>query len=339
MDLAAIWYLVIGFAIIAYAVLDGFDLGVGALHLFARTDAQRRVFLNSIGPVWDGNEVWIVVVMGGVFAGFPNAYATVFSGFYTLLMFLIAGLIFRAVAIEFRSKGESPTWRSFWDVVFSLASVLVAFVIGTILGNMVEGVPLDEHQDYIGTFADLLGPYSVIIGLTTCALFAMHGAIYLTMKTEGEAHEIVRRWILPAIGVFIFWYIVTTIATLIYMPHMTQRMLDRPYLLIFPLLSLFAILNIPYQVRKGNNGWAFIFSSLSIALLLVLFGLGTFPTIVQSPLQPETRSLTIYNAASSPKTLSILLTVVAIGVPLILAYGAWVYRIFRGKVKIEKSSY
>lgn len=339
MDLAAIWYLVIGFAVIAYAVLDGFDLGVGALHLFARTDAQRRVFLNAIGPVWDGNEVWIVVVMGGVFAGFPNAYATVFSGFYTLLMFLIAGLIFRATAIEFRSKRESLTWRYFWDAIFSLASILVAFVIGAILGNMVEGVPLNEAQDYIGTFSDLLGPYPVIIGITACSLFAMHGTLYLSMKTEGEAHEVVRRWINKAIGVFIFWYFVTTVATLIYMPHMTERMWERPYLMIFPLLALVAIFSVPYQVRKGNDGWAFVFSSLSIALLLVLFGLGTFPTIVQSTINPETHSLTIYNAASSEKTLGILLIVVAIGVPLVLAYSAWVYRIFRGKVKIEKSSY
>lgn len=339
MDFAVLWYLVIGIAVIAYAVLDGFDLGVGALHLFARTDEQRRIFLNSIGPVWDGNEVWIVIVMGGVFAGFPNAYATVFSGFYTLLMFLIAGLIFRATAIEFRSKRESKTWRYFWDAVFSFASILVALVMGLILGNMVEGVPLNEIQDYTGTFLDLLGPYSVIIAITTCALFAMHGAIYLTMKTEGKAHEVVRKWINKAIAVFIFWYIVATIATLIYMPHMTERMEMKPYLFLFPILALIAILNVPYQVRKGKDGWAFVFSSLSIALLVILFGLGTYPTIVKSTINSEINSITIYNSASSEKTLGILLIIVAIGIPLVLAYGAWVYRIFRGKVRLEKSSY
>jgi len=339
MELAALWYLVIGFSVIAYSVLDGFDLGVGALHLFARTDEQRRVFLNAIGPVWDGNEVWIVIVMGGVFAGFPNAYATVFSGFYTLLMFLIAGLMFRASAIEFRSKRESLTWRYFWDTVFSFASLLVAFVMGLILGNMVEGVPLNESQDYIGTFSDLLGPYSVIIGLTTCALFAMHGAIYLTMKTEGEAQEVVRKWINKAIAVFIFWYLVATVATLIYMPHMTERMIQEPYLFLCPLFALIAIFSIPYQVRRGNHGWAFVSSCISIALLLTLFGLGTYPTLVASTIHPEANSITIYNAASSEKTLRILLLVVAIGIPLVFAYGVWVYRIFRGKVKLEKSSY
>jgi cytochrome d ubiquinol oxidase subunit II len=338
-DFPTLWYVVIGVAAIAYAVLDGFDLGVGALHLFARTDEQRRIFLNSIGPVWDGNEVWIVIVMGGVFAGFPNAYATVFSGFYTLLMFLIAGLIFRAVAIEFRSKHESKRWRSFWDVVFSFASILVALVVGLILGNMVEGIPLNASQDYVGSFLDLLGPYSVIVAITTCSLFAMHGTIYLTMKTEGDAHEVVRRWINKAIGVFIFWYFLATAATLRFMPHMAERMFERPYLCLFPLLSLVAILFVPYHVNRRNDGWAFIFSSLSIALLLVVFGLGTYPTIVRSTIDSAANSITIYNAASSEKTLGILLLIVLIGVPLVLAYGAWVYRIFRGKVRLDKSSY
>src|SRR3989344_4235601 len=150
MDLATLWYFVMGFSVLAYTVLDGFDLGVGALHLFARGDTQRRTFLNAIGPVWDGNEVWIVIVMGGMFAGFPNVYATIFSGFYTLLMFLIAGLMFRAAAIEFRSKQESPGWRSLWDIVFSFASILVAFVRGLMMGNMIVGVPLNAMQDYVG---------------------------------------------------------------------------------------------------------------------------------------------------------------------------------------------
>jgi cytochrome d ubiquinol oxidase subunit II len=338
-DVQSLWYFVIGAAMISYTILDGFDLGVGALHLFAKTDEQRRIFLNSIGPVWDGNEVWIVIVMGGVFAGFPNAYATVFSGFYTLLMFLIAALIFRAVAIEFRSKNESIFWRKLWDIVFSFASILVAFVLGLILGNMVEGIPLDHRQDYIGDFTDLLGPYPVMIGFTSCALFAMHGAIYLAMKTDGQAHEIVRKWINKAIGVFIFFYFVSTIGTLKYMPHMVERMLERPYLFLFPLLALAAIFSIVYQVKKNNSGWAFIFSSISIALLVILFGLGTYPVIVQSTINPDQNSLTIYNAASSEKTLQILLLIVALGLPLVFAYGAWVYRIFRGKVRLEKSSY
>jgi len=309
------------------------------LHLLSRTDHQRRIFLNAIGPVWDGNEVWLVIVIGGLFAGFPNVYATIFSGFYSPLMFLIAGLMFRAVAIEFRSKRESPKWRSLWDVVFAFASILVGLVIGMLLGHMIRGIPLDAEQNYIGTFSDFFHPYAILVGITSVALFAMHGATYLTMKTEGDTHEIVRRWITPAINVFLFWYVITTIATFIYMPHMMMRFKEYPILMVLPLLSFLAILNIPYQVRKRNDGWAFISSSLSIVLLLVLYGVGTFPMIIPSTIDYAQNSLTIFNASASQKTLGILMTVVVIGVPLVLAYGFWIYRIFRGKVRLEKTSY
>lgn len=339
MTLEVLWYGVVGISILFYVILDGFDLGVGALHLCARNDLQRRIFLNAIGPVWDGNEVWIVVVMGGLFAGFPNVYATIFSGFYTLFMFLIAGLMFRAAAIEFRSKGESKHWRSLWDGVFCVSSVLVGFVLGLLMGNMVEGIPLNEMQDYVGSFWDFLNPYSVLVGITAVALFAMHGAIYLSMKTEGEAHKVVRRWITPAVLVFVGCYGVTTVATLAYKFHMIERFFERPYLAVIPVVALGAVGNILLQVKKGNDGWAFISSCGAITLLLCLYGIGTFPTIVRSTVLPETYSLTIYNAASSPKTLGTLLIVVAIGIPLVLAYGFWVYRIFRGKVKLEKMSY
>ncbi|MBI5272511.1 MAG: cytochrome d ubiquinol oxidase subunit II [Chlamydiia bacterium] len=339
MSLEAVWYAVIGVSALMYAVLDGFDLGVGALHLLARSDLQRRTFLNAIGPVWDGNEVWIVIVMGGLFAGFPNVYATVFSGFYTLFMFLIAGLIFRAVAIEFRSKEESPSWRLLWDLVFSGASILVAFALGLIIGNLIEGVPLNSSQDFTGSFSTLLRPYPILIGITAVSLFAMHGAIYLTMKTEGESHATVRRWINPAILTFLIFYFLMTVATLLYMPHMTAQFKQMPYLLIFPLAAFVVIANIPYQVKKGNDGWAFISSCISMALLLMLYAFGTFPIIVLSSIDPVVKSLTIYNTASSPNTLKNLLVVVLIGVPLVLGYGFWIYRIFKGKVRLDKSSY
>ena len=337
--LEILWYGVIALAILCYIVLDGFDLGVGSLHLFAKNDLQRRTFLNAIGPVWDGNEVWIVIVMGGLFAGFPDVYATVFSGFYTLLMCLIAALIFRAVAIEFRSKRESMRWRSLWDTVFSIASILVSFVVGIIGGNLIEGVPLNREQDLFVSFSDFFSPYALLVGITSVALFAMHGAIYLAMKTERETYKTVRRWIYPAISFFLFFYFATTIATLIYMPHMSLCFQSRPYLLIFPVFAFLAIVNIFYQIKKNNVGWAFVSSCLSIALLLVLYGCGTYPTLVLSTIYPEVFSLTIYNAASSPNTLRNLLIVVLIGIPLVLSYGVWIYRIFRGKVKLESSSY
>ena len=337
--LETLWYGVIGLSILFYVILDGFDLGVGSLHLFAKSDLERRTFLNAIGPVWDGNEVWIVVVMGGLFAGFPDVYASVFSGFYTLFMFLIAGLIFRASAIEFRSKRESKNWRGFWDIIFSFSSILVAFIVGLIAGNLIEGIPLDQSENYIGTFSDFFKPYSILVGFTSVAVFAMHGAIYLSMKTEGAAYKTVQRWINPSIMVFVFFYFATTVATLLYMPYMSHRFRNMPYLFIFPLFAFLAIINIPYQVKKQNTGWAFVSSCLCLAFLLILYGFGTFPTIVLSTINPEVNSLTIFNSASSPKTLTNLLIVVLIGVPLVLAYGFWIYRIFRGKVRLEKSSY
>ena len=337
--LETLWYAVIGIAALFYVVLDGFDLGVGALHLLARNDLQRRTFLNAIGPVWDGNEVWIIIVMGGLFAGFPNVYATIFSGFYTLLMFLIASLIFRAVAIEFRSKRESKIWRSTWDTVFAFASIFVAFILGVLIGNMVEGIPLNASQDYVGSFSHFFQPYCVLIGITAVSLFAMHGAIFLTMKTEGATHALVRKWIGPAILVFVFFFIAATCATWIHAPHMTARFKAMPYLIVFPLIAFAAIANIFYQVKKKNDGWAFISSCLCLALLLILYGFGTYPTIVPSTISPLTNSLTIYNSASSSNTLENLLIIVLIGIPLVLAYGFWVYRIFRGKVRIGKTSY
>lgn len=338
-DLQTLWYLVIGVAVFMYAVLDGFDLGVGALHLFARTDQERRIFLNAIGPVWDGNEVWIVIVMGGLFAGFPNAYATVFSGFYTLMMFLIAGLIFRAAAIEFRSKREERVWRSFWDCIFSISSILVGLVLGLFIGNLVEGLYIDRNEDFVMSFADFFRPYSIVVAITSMSLFAMHGTIYLAMKTEKEAHETVHRWIGKAVAFFLIWYVILTVSTFVYKPHMLQRFEDHPTFSILPILSLTALGMIVYFVRKKMHGLAFIFSSLTIACLLGLYCVGTYPTIVYSLLNPDTNSLTIYNASSSEKTLGILLIVVAIGVPLVLAYGFWVYRIFRGKVQLNDMSY
>ena len=339
MDLETIWYCVIGVSMIMYTMLDGFDLGVGTLHLLAKNDYQRRIFLNAIGPVWDGNEVWIVIVVGALFAGFPAAYGTILSGFYPLIMVLLAGFIFRAVAIEFRSKGESRRWRQVWDVAFCLSSILVAFVIGLVLGNLIEGVPLNAENDYIGTFPEMFRPYSVLIGVTGVSLFAMHGAIYLTMKTEGETHEVVRSWINGTIILFALCYTTATIETILHRPHMTVAMRQYPVFMAIPLFALLAILNIPRQVRKQNNGWAFISSCASIALLVGLFGIGTYPYLVQSTIDDGVNSLTIYNAASSHNTLVVLLIIVGIGIPLVFAYGIVVYRIFRGKVKLEHMSY
>lgn len=334
-----LWYLVIGIAMMMYTILDGFDLGVGALHLLARNDYERRVFLNSIGPVWDGNEVWLVIIVGGLFAGFPQVYATVFSGFYTLLTLLIACYMFRAVAIEFRSKREHPKWRTLWDVVFAVSSILIAFIIGLGLGNFVIGLPINSDFEFVGTLGMFFRPYAILVGLTGFVLFTMHGAIYLLMKTEGEVHEHVRKWIYPIITTFVGLYTLTTITTVLTYPHMHQRLREHPWVFAIPAVAFLAILNVIWQIKRKRNGWAFLSSSFSIILLLGVYGLGTFPILVRSTIDPDLNSITVYNDSSSSLTLKILLIIVAIGIPLVLAYTYYAYRIFRGKVKIEHTSY
>lgn len=338
MDLNTIWFVLVGVLFTGYAMLDGFDLGVGALHLFVKKDEDRRIFLNAIGPVWDGNEVWLVTGGGALFAAFPVAYATVFSGFYLAFMALLAALIFRAVAIEFRSKEEWKWWRAMWDFGFSAGSIVSSLLIGVAMGNILQGIPLDARGNYTGGFFHLLNPYALIVGLTTVALFAMHGSIYLVMKTEGELQARVRRWVGRTIGVFLFFYVVLNAATLFYAPHLLEIVRARPWLLAVLALNILVVLNIPRQNRKGNEFAAFLSSCAAMALLMVLFGLTVYPHMVLSMPDPQ-NSLTIYNAASTPKTHMIMLTVAALGVPVVLAYTASIYYIFRGKVKLTPHSY
>jgi cytochrome bd ubiquinol oxidase subunit II len=337
-DLNIVWYGLVGILLTGYAILDGFDFGVGALHLFARKDEHRRLVMNSIGPVWDGNEVWLVTGGGALFAAFPEVYATVFSGFYMAFILLLFALIFRAVAIEFRSKQPMAWWRRMWDISFSAASVVASILLGVAFGNIVRGVPLDADCEFAGTFLGLLNPYALIVGITTLALFMMHGAIYLTLKTEGELHEIARGWINNAIIFFVVCYGITTMATLLYVPHMTWLIKAHPVLFVGPVMTMLAIANIPREIHHGRHFLAFLSSSAAIVGLMSLVGVGMFPYLVYSQPNPAF-SLTIYNAASSPKTLTIMLIIAAIGVPLVLAYTASIYYVFRGKVKLDTMSY
>jgi len=337
-DLNTVWFMLVGALFTGYAILDGFDFGVGALHLFTKTDEERRIMINSIGPVWDGNEVWLVTGGGALFAAFPKVYATVFSGFYMAFMIFLFCLIFRAVAIEFRSKQPMRWWRQMWDVSFSVSSILSGFVLGVALGNIILGLPLHADGEFYGSFWSLFHPYAIIIGITTVALFTMHGAIYAVMKTEGELHDKIRGWINNTIILFILCYITTTMITLIYLPHMVQYFKQNPLLFILPFLNMLAIANIPREILRGNDFRAFLSSCASMAALMAIFGMGIFPNLVLSTPNPE-YSLTIYNAASSLKTLRIMLIIAIIGIPLVLSYTVSIYWIFRGKVKLEASSY
>jgi len=337
-DYNTIWFILIGVLLAGYAILDGFDLGVGSLHLFVKDDTERRILINSIGPVWDGNEVWLVTGGGALFAAFPHVYATVFSGFYTAFMLLLFGLIFRAVAIDFRSKRPSKKWRQTWDVAFSVASIAIAFLMGVALGNIVTGIPLTADKEFYGSFFSLITPYTLLVGITTVALFMMHGAIYLTMKTEGELQNKVRGWVNNTIIFFVISYVTATMATLIYYPHMVNHFKAEPLLFLVAVLNMLAIANIPREIHHGKEFKAFLSSCASIIALLGLFAIGLFPKIVYSFPNPE-NSLTIYNAASSQKTLRIMLIIALIGIPFVLAYTISIYWIFRGKVKIDSMSY
>ena len=338
LDLHFIWFVLVGVLFTGYILLDGFDLGVGALHLLTRRDEHRRMMLNAIGPVWDGNEVWLVTGGGALFAAFPEVYATVFSGFYLPFMLLLAALIFRAVAIEFRSKRPEAWWRRMWDASFFGGSLLSSFLLGVTLGNFARGVPLDARHEFAGTLLGLLNPYALLMGVTTVALFMMHGAIYVVMKTEGELHAQARGWINQCIIFFIMCYAMLTVATLLYVPHMAEALRRHPALFAVALANMLAIANIPREIQRGGDGRAFLSSCAAMITLMALYGLNSFPYLVYSVPAPE-HALTAYNAASSPRTLRIMLAIAAIGVPVVLAYTASIYWIFRGKVKIDRMSY
>jgi cytochrome d ubiquinol oxidase subunit II len=210
MDLHIFWFILLGILLAGYAILDGFDLGVGILHLCVRKDEERRILMNSIGPLWDGNSVWLVTFGGALFAAFPEAYATVFSGFYTPFMALLFALIFRAVSMEFRSKHDGKAWRASWDIAFSGASILATFLYGVAVGNTLAGMPINENHEFIGSTRDLLRPYPILVGVFAVATFAMHGSIYLYLKTEGPLQQRIHRWMWRTFFLFLTGYIVVS---------------------------------------------------------------------------------------------------------------------------------
>jgi len=339
MDLNTTWFILVGILFTGYVMLDGFDLGVGILHLFNKDDTERRLCLNAIGPVWDGNEVWLVTGGGALFAAFPEVYATAFSGFYDAFMMLLCALIFRAVAIEFRSKENSRFWRRGWDIAFSTGSILSAFLIGVAMANITWGIPLDKNFEYTGNFWTLLFPYSIFLGLTTVALFAMHGNIYLILKTEGKLQAKLRRWVKMTIPIYVVFFLLFNFWTIYKCEHIGNAIASRgPALAILALLAVLAVGAVPREIHKGREARAFLFSCLQMIFLMTLFGASVYPTMIYS--NPDfANSLTIYNGSSTQKTLGFMLWVAIIGVPIVLTYTACVYYIFRGKVKLTEDSY
>src|SRR5215472_3480792 len=246
MDLHVVWFILLGVLLAGYAVLDGFDLGVGILHLLARSDRDRRLVINAIGPIWDGNEVWLITFGGALFAAFPIAYATVFSGFYTAFMALLFALIFRAVSIEFRSKMTSEKWRRAWDFGFFGSSLLASLLFGVAVGNSMIGIPLNERGVFTGSIFDLLSPYALMAGLTVVAMFAMHGAIYLFLKLpKGELQDRVRNWIWLTWGLFLVLYVLGSMYTLVAIPNSISNFQRHAWAAAMVVINVLAVANIP----------------------------------------------------------------------------------------------
>ncbi len=336
--LQTLWFVLVFVLLIGYAILDGFDLGVGVLHPFAKDERERRIGLNAIGPVWDGNEVWLLTGGGALFAAFPVVYATVFSSFYVALMLLLAALIGRAVALEFRSKLASGLWRSLWDSVFFLGSALPAVLLGVAFGNILRGVPIDADGNYTGTFWELLNPYAVLVGVLTLVMFTMHGALYLAIKSEGAMHERLRRavpwlWIIVAV-----LYFALTTMTMVSLPYLFEGFMERPWMWGLGVVTLGSLIATYAFTRSGRLPLAFAASATTIACVIALAAASLYPRLVPS-LTNLNYSLTIENSSSSQRTLTVMAGVAGVGVPLVLVYTIVVYRIFKGKVVLGEESY
>ena len=325
-----IWFILIGVLFIGFFVLEGFDYGVGILlPILGKSERDRRVILNSIGAHWNGNEVWLITAGGAIFAAFPNWYATMFSGFYIALVLLLGALMLRGVAIEFRSKDDSPRWRSFWDWSFFGGSLLAALLWGVAIANLVKGTPIDGRMNFVGSFFDLINVYTLAGGLLTLAAFTLYGAVYLGLKADPEiaerASDLAETLGLVTIVVAVAWIILGFLMT-----DMFFRLSDLPIVTVA--LAAVALIAAWQLSRLRRQGWAFVTMALTLVLVVATVFLGLFPRVMVSSLNPAW-SLTIYNASSSEYTLNTMSIIAFILVPIVLAYLAWSYRVFRGRVR------
>ncbi len=338
MDLNTTWFLLIGVLITGYAILDGFDLGVGVLHLFTKGEREKRIQMNAIGPVWDGNEVWLIAGGGAMFAAFPPVYATVFSGFYIAFMILLFALISRAVSIEFRGQIESGRWRGFWDRSFGMGSLIAAILFGVAMGNVLRGLPIAVDRTLDVALIALLNPYALLIGILSLVMFVMHGAAYLTVKTQDTQQHRMVQWATGAWMAFVVLYIAATAATYFVSPFLFEGILGNPLFWILLVFLLLAIVYIPVGMRTRRFLGAFLASSVTIASMMGLVGISLFPRMVPSRIDLA-NSLTVYNASSSPRTLTVMLIIALIGMPIVIGYTAYIYRVFKGKVAVTEESY
>jgi cytochrome d ubiquinol oxidase subunit II len=326
MNLNTLWFILIAVLYTGYFILEGFDLGVGILLPFLGKgqDKRKRLMINTIGPHWDGNEVWLITAGGATFAAFPQWYATLFSGFYLPLLMILVALIFRGVAFEFRSKDENPIWRKFWDGAIFFGSLFPAFLWGVAFANILQGTPIDGTMNFVGSFSDLLNSYALLGGAASLVLFILHGAVFLTLKTTGEIEEDARKTAMR------LWFpvLILLIAILVY--SIINMLL--PLFILIPAIVVFIITG--FLLRARRTGWAFLLTAITILLMTASLFAGLFPNVMVSSIDPQ-YNLTIINAASGPNTLRVMTIVAAIFVPIVLAYQAWSYWIFRKRLTAE----
>jgi cytochrome d ubiquinol oxidase subunit II len=327
MELTDVWFLLIAVLWIGYFFLEGFDFGVGVLlPVIGRSEEERRVMINTIGPVWDGNEVWLLVAGGATFAAFPEWYATLFSGFYLPLLLILVALIIRGVAFEYRGKQDSATWRSRWDLAIFIGSLVPAILWGVAFANIVRGVPIDASGTYTGGFFNLLNPYALLGGVVTLGLFTTHGATFLALKTLGtvreKAHSLVGRIGLAtavAAVLFLGWTLVDQGETGTW---------------ITSILAAASLLGALALDRGRREGWAFILTGLTIALAVVTLFMTLYPNVMPSSTD-EAFNLTIENASSSPYTLKVMTWVAVIMTPIVLVYQSWTFWVFRRRIGVD----
>lgn len=344
-----LWFYIVAVMIAVYVVLDGFDLGAGALHLYvARNDRERRTVLQSIGPVWDGNEVWLLAGGGLLVLAFPKLYASAFSGFYLPLMMVLWLLILRAVAIEFRSHVDSPVWRPFWDVVFFGSSALLAVVLGAALGNVVRGVPLGPDGYFFtplwtsfhirGDELGILDWYTVTVGVTSFLALVHHGALWLNLKTDGPIQERAQRAAKVAWPLLTLFLVLVTLLTFRIQPHVPERFAAHPAAYLFPLLALAGLAVSRWSLSRGMELWAFLGSVAFLALMLVSVVFGIYPMVLPATPDPSL-SLTIYNASGPEYAMRVALFWWIPGMILVVGYTTFVYRQMRGKVRMDPDAY
>jgi cytochrome d ubiquinol oxidase subunit II len=338
MTLNTLWFIFIAILYTGFFVLEGFDFGVGILLPFlGKNDPQRRTIINTIGPHWDGNEVWLITAGGATFAAFPNWYATFFSGFYLPLFLVLIGLIIRGVAFEFRSKDDNPKWRSLWDWCIFTGSLLPTILFPIAFSNLIRGVPIDAHMQYVGGFFNLLNPYALLAALAITLLFIFHGATFLSIKTNGEieqkAKDLVHWLWLLVVLILVIFLITSFIIT-----DVRQKL--NVLSVLSPVLLVLAILVAGYFMRKEQSGRQFFMTCLTVAFTLLTIFTFLYPRVMVSSLNPDW-SLTIQNAASSTHTLRLMTIVTLIFLPIVLLYQAWTYWVFRKRVssEVEKLTY